>query len=81
MKHICDGHEYTTTESRGHMDLFNNYGTMVAVGEMSPCSEYWQFSTTEGIDQGSSDSYHVGNMSPDFTPEQQLVRWYTAVTS
>jgi hypothetical protein len=76
MKHIVDGHEYRTDLGREHMDLFNNYGSLVAVGTLSPCSEYWHFETCEGVDCGASDSYHVNNLE-GFTVEQQLARWYS----
>jgi hypothetical protein len=95
VKHICDGHEYTTTASRGHMDCKNNYGSLVATGTLSPCSEYWHFETLTGVDCGSSDSYHVNEIDSDysvktdclgkechgFTAEEQLVRWFAGVSS
>ena len=80
MRHICDGHEYRTNGETRHIDCFNNYGSLVAVGTLSPCSEYWFFETTEGIDTGGSDSYHVDNLD-GFTIPEQLVRWYSVVGS
>ena len=81
MKHICDGHEYRTDTGRG-IDLFNNYGSLVAVAALSPCSEYWVFETTTGVDNGASDSYHVSNFeNSSFTIEENFVRWFAATTS
>jgi hypothetical protein len=78
MKHICDGHKYRTDMGRG-IDLFNNYGTLVAIGTLSPCSEYWNFETLTGVDCGGSDSYHVNDLE-GFGVEQQLVRWFAGVS-
>ena len=80
MRHIVDGHEYRTTMSRGHIDLVNNYGTLVAVATLSPCDEYWGFETLTGIDCGACDEYHINSLGDVYSVEQQLARWFSVAS-
>jgi len=74
MKHICDGHEYTTQQDGGTIHARNNYGTPVAISELSPCMEYVIFTSFE---TGHSDAYHVNAIGDRYSVAQQLVRWYS----
>jgi len=75
MKHIVDGMEYTTSGTRS-LDCHNNYGTLVATAELSPCGDYWQFDTLIGIESGGSYTLPVGLLEGcQYCVEQQLARW------
>ena len=79
-RHICDGHEYRTRETEdqfGGFQCFDNYASLVAGCHRSPCKEYWTFKDATGEHY---DTYHVSNLE-GFTIEQQLVRWFAAVSS
>ncbi len=45
-RHICDGMEYTYQPDTG--ELFNNYGTLVAIVVEDEAKEYYLFLTADG---------------------------------
>ena len=82
MKHICDGHEYSTrfisaAGSPVYIEVIDNYGAHVAtVSQSYPDKEYWIFETTCGE---HTDSYHENSLGDQYTIEQQAVRWFAGI--
>ena len=76
MKHICDGHEYTTHQDDGFICALNNYGRKVGEAYKSECGEYWHF---QDMEMEFSDRIHGNSLaSSGYTVEQQLVRYIAA---
>ena len=78
MKHICDGHEYTTHQDDGFICALNNYGRKVGEAYKSECGEYWHFHDIESGNDISIHENHFPSTPSAYTVEQQLVRYIAA---
>ena len=78
MKHICDGHEYTTIPERDFIAVINNYGRKVGEAYKSECGEYWVFDDYDAEESDLFHENHFPSVPSGYCVEQQLVRYIAA---